>query len=427
MTTLLVDIGNTRVKWALLRGARLTRMRARAHARRAAVLRAVVDAAPRDVERVIAVCVAGASLERALGAAVRSRFGVRVEFVRSARHSAGVRNGYRDTWRLGADRWVSVIAAHALARGRPALIANIGTALTLDAVTGNGRHLGGAIAPGPATMTASLLAGTHGIRRRARGAVAGRPVRAPCLHATPHARSRAGPIMPPRHSSTAPCRRPAPRSARRPLLILTGGAGNSCDLYRESGARGAGPGAARARGPRARIATGHLLHSRLACVSPSSCCSWSISRSSRGRSGSRPGSATPGFTQGGRAAPAACHRNLTDRRQWQLRHRGAVRHQRTRGARAPDVDRQRLSLGATRASHQRARWLLGISREPVHRSRRTAPARAAASRRHQRSPADRRHRHAQKFRSVYSRKRRARSRNPNAWRSLACCRRSRGA
>ena len=113
MTTLLVDIGNTRVKWALLRGARLARMQARAHARRVAVLRAVVRAAPRDVERVIAVCVAGATLERALGAAVRRRFGVRVEFVRSARRAAGVRNGYRDTWRLGADRWVGVIAAHA--------------------------------------------------------------------------------------------------------------------------------------------------------------------------------------------------------------------------------------------------------------------------------------------------------------------------
>jgi len=88
----------------------------------------------------------------------------------AGRAAAGVRNAYRDTWRLGADRWVAIIAAHALARRRPVLVANIGTALTLDAVSDDGRHLGGAIAPGPSTMIASLLNGTRGIRVRARGA-----------------------------------------------------------------------------------------------------------------------------------------------------------------------------------------------------------------------------------------------------------------
>jgi len=170
MSTLLVDIGNTRIKWALLRSARITRPRAVAHRGTAAALQALVRRAPRDVQRVVAVCVAGTRLELALTAAVRARFGLRPEFIRSARSAAGVRNGYRDTWRLGADRWVAAIAAHSLARARPVLVANVGTALTLDAVDGDGRHVGGAIAPGPSTMIASLLAGTQGIRRRAKGA-----------------------------------------------------------------------------------------------------------------------------------------------------------------------------------------------------------------------------------------------------------------
>jgi type III pantothenate kinase len=169
-STLLVDIGNTRVKWALLRGARLSGVRAAAHRGSGAGMRALVRAAPRDVTRVLAVCVAGPQLERALSAAVRARFGAPTEFVRSARTAGGVRNAYKDVWRLGADRWVSLIAAHAIARSRPALIANIGTALTIDVVTARGQHLGGAIVPGPGTMIASLLAGTHGIRRRASGA-----------------------------------------------------------------------------------------------------------------------------------------------------------------------------------------------------------------------------------------------------------------
>ena len=234
MTTLLVDIGNTRLKWALLRGARLTRMAARAHARRPEVLRAVVNAAPHGVSRVLAVCVAGARMERALSAAVRSRYGVRVEFARSARKAVSVRNGYRDTWRLGADRWVSVIGAHALARGRPALIANIGTALTLDAVTGGGRHLGGAIAPGPDTMVSSLLAGTHGIRRRARGA-ATKAATSGALFARDTARALASGAC---HAAAALVDR-ATLVARnalgaRPLLILTGGGGPRLRPYIKS-------------------------------------------------------------------------------------------------------------------------------------------------------------------------------------------------
>ena len=156
MSTLLVDIGNTRVKWALLRGARVGRMQALEHAGGGASFRRLVRSAPRDVARVVAVSVAGAKLERALDASARSRFGVAVEFVHSERRAAGVRNGYRDTWRLGADRWVGVIAAHYMAGARHAVVVNIGTALTVDAVTRDGRHLGGLITPGPSSSALTV-------------------------------------------------------------------------------------------------------------------------------------------------------------------------------------------------------------------------------------------------------------------------------
>jgi type III pantothenate kinase len=235
MSTLLVDIGNTRVKWALLRGTRLGRMQARAHGGGAAVLRALVRAAPADVKRVLAVSVAGGRLDRALVAAVRARFGLPVEFVRSTRLAAGVRSGYRETWRLGADRWVGVIAAHSLAGGRAALVANIGTALTLDAVVA-GKHLGGAIAPGPETMIESLLAGTHGIRRRARGA---KPARAGAsgLFAPDTARALGAGAN---HAAAALIDR-AVNEARlaigaRPRLFLTGGGAPALRPYIKSAA-----------------------------------------------------------------------------------------------------------------------------------------------------------------------------------------------
>jgi type III pantothenate kinase len=174
VSILLVDIGNTRVKWARLRLGRVSpdlpimgRGGAIAHQGRPAAMAALLRRAPQDVERVVAVSVAGRKLDSALAAAVRKRFGLRVEFVASSREAGGVTNGYRDTWRLGADRWVAAIGAHAIARTRPVLLAMAGTALTIDLVSATGRHRGGAIIPGPAAMVASLLSGTHGIRRRA--------------------------------------------------------------------------------------------------------------------------------------------------------------------------------------------------------------------------------------------------------------------
>jgi type III pantothenate kinase len=234
MTILLVDIGNTRVKWALLRGAVPGPMRAVLHGGDGKVLSALVRRAPRDVERVIAVNVAGSKLGRALDAAVRQRFGVRPEYIRSTRSAHGVRNRYRDTWRLGADRWVGVIAAHALARGRAVLVANVGTALTIDAVTAKGAHLGGAIVPGPAAMIESLLRGTHGIRRRVRGSSP--PVRTLFAADTASALAAGATFATAAFIDRALAE--ATRTLRaRPLLLLTGGAAPALRRHLKSPAR----------------------------------------------------------------------------------------------------------------------------------------------------------------------------------------------
>jgi type III pantothenate kinase len=233
MNTLLVDIGNTRVKWAILRGARQTRMQAAPHENSGLALRALVRHAPRDVGRVIVVSVVDEALSRVLDAAVQRRFGVATEYIRSTRRARGVSNGYRDTWRLGADRWVSVIGAHAHARGRTAVIANVGTALTIDVVTASGRHRGGAIVPGPETMVASLLSGTHGIRRRAQGAKAS----SRSLFATDTASALAAGS---KFAAAAFIDR-AVLEARtpggRPLLLLTGGGAPELRRYLKSPAR----------------------------------------------------------------------------------------------------------------------------------------------------------------------------------------------
>ena len=171
---LLVDAGNTRLKGCLLSGTRLQGVRAQPWARggerRAAdaLLRAMRRAAGRrTVARLLACSVAGTTLERALRAAARDAGLPAPQFIRSARRGGGVRNGYAEAWRLGADRFIALVGARAQHPGRALLLVDAGTALTIDLVDAGGRHRGGLLVPGPELMVAALLGQTAGIRRRA--------------------------------------------------------------------------------------------------------------------------------------------------------------------------------------------------------------------------------------------------------------------
>lgn len=173
MNTLLVDIGNSRIKWALLRGQRLGRQQAVALADFPRFARAL--ARLKAVDSVVAVCVAGRGAEQLLRAAVAAAGHPAPKFLRSAQRAGGVTNGYQDTWRLGADRWVAAIGAwHAAGAKRSVCAISIGTALTVDVIDERGRHRGGLIAPGPALMRRALLGETRGIAVRAAGARRGR-------------------------------------------------------------------------------------------------------------------------------------------------------------------------------------------------------------------------------------------------------------
>ncbi|MGC4029639.1 MAG: type III pantothenate kinase [Steroidobacteraceae bacterium] len=173
MTLLLIDIGNSRIKWASARNGRIGRMQALPLAQFAAFARALRRLKPAAGVR--AVCVAGRGAEKALRQALAAAGHPAPQFVRSTREAAGVTNGYRDPWRLGADRWVAAIGAwHAAGRRRSVCAVSVGTALTIDVVDSQGRHRGGLIAPGPLLMRRALLGQTHGIAVRAAGARRGR-------------------------------------------------------------------------------------------------------------------------------------------------------------------------------------------------------------------------------------------------------------
>lgn len=73
---------------------------------------------------------------------------------------AGVRNGYREPSQLGCDRFAALIGARHYHPDRDLLVVNAGTATTVDALTADGRFAGGMILPGLVTMARSLAVNT---------------------------------------------------------------------------------------------------------------------------------------------------------------------------------------------------------------------------------------------------------------------------
>lgn len=67
----------------------------------------------------------------------------------------GLRSRYVEPEQLGADRWAGLIAARTLSSGN-GLIVNSGTATTIDFLSANGIHHGGWIIPGLGLMQSSL-------------------------------------------------------------------------------------------------------------------------------------------------------------------------------------------------------------------------------------------------------------------------------
>ena len=155
--TLLVDMGNTRLKWVLARaGTILERTLGRGD------MAAFFDAFYGTAEQpgaLLLSSVAGKQVTEDFAAQCQERLNLRVTRLMSEKECAGIVNGYTEPAALGVDRWLAIVGA-ARCHGMPVVVMDLGTATTLDAVDGQGKHLGGLILPGPALMLKSLADAT---------------------------------------------------------------------------------------------------------------------------------------------------------------------------------------------------------------------------------------------------------------------------
>lgn len=160
---LVVDVGNSRIKWARVVDGRLE---AGAPVDRGGDVPPALDAAWSTLQTPSAVLissVADADSDARMEQWMEGRWGRSPQWFRSRPETLGLINGYGDPAQLGSDRWAALLGARARRPG-PLGIIDCGTAVTLDVVDAQDRHLGGLIAAGPELAQRSLLTDTAKIR-----------------------------------------------------------------------------------------------------------------------------------------------------------------------------------------------------------------------------------------------------------------------
>jgi len=181
---LLIDAGNSRLKWALYRRGQLEsgssivyqpsegRSQDSVLASQLTVSWQSLVGTEYNLHQIILSNVAGTWIMDAInqwisahldkGLSVKDASSMTIDNVVAQGNAYGVINAYTQPERLGSDRWASLIAARHLVPGDCCII-DCGSALTIDVLTHNGEHLGGTISPGWWMMKESLIAKTNAI------------------------------------------------------------------------------------------------------------------------------------------------------------------------------------------------------------------------------------------------------------------------
>ncbi len=157
---LLIDAGNTRIKWALVNGEVWFRSGVLPVGQASELPGLFADL--QDTMQIWVSNVAGEEVAHHIRN-IRAGQPALTHFVVAQKMQCGVRNGYSNAVQLGSDRWAALIAAWGLVHGK-CLVVNCGTAITIDALSGQGEFLGGLIMPGVELMQRSLSGATDQLK-----------------------------------------------------------------------------------------------------------------------------------------------------------------------------------------------------------------------------------------------------------------------
>lgn len=164
--TLLIDVGNTFLKWGLFRPT----AGGQAHDNRVETGHALheeITALPAQFAklptpgRIVISNVAGTRIRAAVIRVLETWPDAPAPYWLVPQDvQCGVTNSYRNPAQLGSDRWAALIGARHLLGSRPAMVVVCGTATTIDFLSADGVFKGGMIMPGVGLMLRSLHEGT---------------------------------------------------------------------------------------------------------------------------------------------------------------------------------------------------------------------------------------------------------------------------
>jgi type III pantothenate kinase len=163
---LLVDAGNTRIKWAVAgheapAAAAPACWHASGTCSHAEIERLAGDWRGFNISHALLSNVAGSSIRNKLEQLLHGLAKApAIEWFASLPQLAGIQNDYRNPAQLGCDRFASMVGARTLFPQQALIVATCGTATTVDAIAADGRFVGGMILPGLGLMASSLARNT---------------------------------------------------------------------------------------------------------------------------------------------------------------------------------------------------------------------------------------------------------------------------
>ena len=139
---LYLDVGNSRFKW-IQQGQDLATV-----ASSLSALKSQWQSIKTDISEIIACSVGKKQTKLQIDTLAKKLFGRHVCWQETSAEGFGVENAYAKPADLGVDRWVALIAARALCPDTACVVVDAGTAITVDLLDEDGRHVGGVIMAG---------------------------------------------------------------------------------------------------------------------------------------------------------------------------------------------------------------------------------------------------------------------------------------
>ena len=158
---LLLDAGNSKLKWAWVENGRITAADKAAYWNLEPLAHSWQQYGGEHV-RIIGSAVCGEAKQQA----VAEQLGREPEWLGSMPQALGIRNHYRRVSEHGADRWFNILGSR-LFTEHACVVVSCGTAVTIDALTADNHYLGGSIMPGFNLMKEAMAQHTANLNRPA--------------------------------------------------------------------------------------------------------------------------------------------------------------------------------------------------------------------------------------------------------------------